>query len=150
MQFSLPSPLVLGALAAAYANAVFAPSARAQPATVKVAYFNIQSGKGEPGLTGRPVVFSDNVNCTDPAAPLNAWGTGFLQQHLTAALADPSIVALGLAEAWTCASPNNVRAALGWKATSTERNGVALLARHGFAGPEEWVQLDTSLNLNPA
>ena len=141
---------MLGALAAAYANAVFAPSARAQPATVKVAYFNIQSGKGEPGLAGRPVVFSDNVNCTDPAAPLNAWGTGFLQQHLTAALADPSIVALGLSEAWTCAAPNNVRAALGWKATSTERNGVALLARHGFAGPEEWVQLDTSLNVNPA
>lgn len=150
MQFRFSSPLVLGVLAAAYANAVFAPSARAQPATFKVAYFNIQSGKGEPGLAGRPVLFSDTVNCTDPAAPLNAWGTGFLQHHLTLALADPSIVALGLSEAWTCAAPNNVRVALGWKATSTERNGVALLARHGFAGPEEWVQLDTSLNVNPA
>jgi hypothetical protein len=121
-----------------------------EPATTfKVAYFNVQSGKGSPGLSGRPVLFFSNTNCTDPSQPLNAWGVDFVQQHLRTALADPAIVALGLAEAWPCATPANVRQALGWTAHTSERNGVALVARHGFAGPEEWVQLDTSLNINP-
>ncbi len=114
-----------------------------------VAFYNIQSGKGEPGLSGRPVLFTDNGNCTDPALPLNAWGVGFVQQHLRAAVSDPKVVALGLAEAWGCGSPSKVRQALAWKANSTERNGTALVARYGFAGAEEWIQLDTSLNLNP-
>ncbi|MFL5638298.1 MAG: Ig-like domain-containing protein, partial [Gemmatimonadaceae bacterium] len=30
------------------------------------------------------------------------------------------------------------------------RNGIAMVAKYGFAGPEDWTQLDTSLNLNPA
>jgi hypothetical protein len=55
-----------------------------------------------------------------------------------------------LAEAWRCGSPENVRRLLGWKARSAERNGTVLLARHGFAAPEQWLQLDTSLNTNPA
>src|SRR5688500_3718629 len=125
-------------------------SAQAQT-TFKVAYFNIQSGKGEPGLAGRQVLFADTVNCTDPSQPLNAWGVNFLQPHLLEALsADTSIVALGLSEAWLCGSEQNVRPLRGWRAHSTNRNGVALIARHGFAGPEEWAQLDTSTNLNPA
>ena len=118
--------------------------------TFKVAYFNIQSGKGEPGLPGRQVLFSDTSNCTDTSQPLNAWGVNFLQPYLLKSIgADPSIVALGLSEAWLCGSDTNVRQLLGWRAQSTNRNGVVLLARHGFAGPEEWVQLDTSTNLNP-
>lgn len=116
----------------------------------KLATFNLQSGRGEPGLPGRPVLFTDNMNCTDSSQPLNAWGVGFVQQHLRAALADPSVVALTVTEAWLCASPKNVRQALGWKANTSERNGIAVVARHGFAGAEEWVQLDTSLNSNPA
>ena len=121
--------------------------------TFKVGFINIQSGKGEPGLAGHPVPFTDGNNCTDSTQPLNAWGTGFIQQHLVASIgSDPKVVALGLAEAWAsvCASPENVRAALGWKARSSERNGVALVARYGFAGPEEWQQLDTTLNANAA
>jgi hypothetical protein len=74
-----------------------------------------------------------------------------VQQHLRQAIADdPDVVALGLGEAWPCGSPENVRNALGWAARSSERNGVAMVARYGFAGPGEWVQLDTSLNSNPA
>lgn len=119
--------------------------------TFKIAYYNIQSGKGEPGLPGRPVLFSDTANCTDPTQPLNAWGVQFVQPHLlTSVGADSSIVALGLSEAWTCGSESRVRQLLGWRAHSTNRNGVAMVARFGFAGPEEWVQLDTSRNLNPA
>jgi hypothetical protein len=64
--------------------------------------------------------------------------------------ADPDIVVLGLGEAWLCGSPEQVRQALGWRSRSSERNGVAMVARHGFAGPEQWVQLDTSRNPNPA
>ena len=33
--------------------------------------------------------------------------------------------------------------------TPSEQNGVALVARYGFAGPEQWQQLDTSLNTTP-
>lgn len=115
----------------------------------KLAAYNLQSGRGEPGFPGRPVFFTDNMNCTDPSQPMNAWGVGFVQQHLRAALSDPSVVALTVTEAWLCASPKNVRQALGWKANTSERNGTAVVARHGFAGAEEWVQLDTSLNMNP-
>ena len=119
--------------------------------TVRLAFFNIQSGKGEVGLPGRPVFFADTQNCADPTRPVNAWGVGFVQEALVAALRDdPSIVALGLAEAWVCGSAENVRKLLGWAARSSERNGVALVARYGFAGPEAWQQLDTSLNPNPA
>lgn len=125
----------------------------AQAATFKVAFFNIQSGKGEPALAGRPVLFTDTSNCTDTTNPVNGWGTGFVQQHLVNAVGnDSKVVALGLAESWAsvCGSPENVRQVLGWKARSSEHNGVALVARFGFAGPEEWQQLDTSLNTNAA
>ncbi len=132
--------------------AALAPlTAAAQTSTFKLAYWNIQSGKGEPALAGNPVTFTDTPNCTDSTQPLNAWGVGFVQAHLRDSIAaDPAIVALGLGEAWPCGSPENVRKALGWKSRSSERNGVAIVARFGFAGPEEWVQLDTSLNTNPA
>jgi Bacterial Ig domain len=121
------------------------------PATVKLAFFNIKSGKGQIALPGFPATFADTNNCTDRTQPLNAWGVGAVQAELTTKIAnDPSVISLGLAEAWPCATPSAVRAALGWKANSTERNGVAIVARYGFAGPEQWTQLDTGLNLNPA
>lgn len=128
-------------------------NAQSAPTSFKVAFINIKSGKGQVGLKGRAVLFANTNNCTDTTAPMNAWGTGFVQQHLTASVGnDPSVVALGLAESWAsvCASPERVRALLGWKARTSERNGVALVARYGFAGPEEWLQLDTTLNPNPA
>ena len=76
---------------------------------------------------------------------------GVVQSELIAKVGNDSrVISLGLAEAWPCATPAAVRAALGWKANSSERNGVAIVARYGFAGPERWTQLDTSLNINPA
>ena len=142
-------------LVLAVAAVVVAPaSAIAQTtSTFKVAWFNIQSGKGEPALTGHTSTFVDTTNCTDRTKPINGWGTGFVQSHLTKSVgSDPKMVALGLAEAWasTCGSPENVRQLLGWKSRTSERNGVAMVAKYGFAGPEEWVQLDTTLNPNPA
>ena len=129
------------------------PSSALAQTTFRVGWINIQSGKGEPAMAGHPSTFSDVTNCTDSSKPLNGWGVGFVQQHLVKSIAsDPRIVALGLAEAWAsvCGSPENVRSVLGWKARTSERNGVAMVAKYGFAGAEEWVQLDTSLNPNPA
>ena len=56
-------------------------SAQAAP-SFKLAFYKIQSAKGEPGLPGRPVLFADTGNCTDLSQPMNAWGVGFVQQHL--------------------------------------------------------------------
>jgi len=139
--------------AAVGAALVIPSSAFAQTSTFKVAWFNIQSGKGEPAMTGHPSTFSDVTNCTDTTQPMNAWGVGFVQSHLLKSVGtDPKVVALGLAESWAsvCASPENVRKVLGWKSRTSERNGVAMVAKYGFAGPEEWVQLDTTLNTNQA
>src|SRR5688500_3465260 len=123
-------------------------SAQASKTTWQVAFYNIQSGKGTPPLRGR-APFADNHNCTDASQPMNAWGAGLIQAELRARLADPQVIAIGLAEAWRCGSPENVRRALAWAAATRERNGTALVARYGFAGADEWLQLDTSRNLNP-
>jgi endonuclease/exonuclease/phosphatase family metal-dependent hydrolase len=129
-----------------------AVSAFAGNATVKVAFWNVMSGKGVAALPGHLAPFTNTPNCTDPTQPLNAWGVGAMQAELTKALSDPSVVALGVAESWSsvCGSPANIRQALGWKANTNEQNGVGLVARYGLAGPEQWQQLDTSLNTVPA
>ena len=117
----------------------------AAPASVKLAFFNIQSGKGEKGLPGRPALFTDTQNCSDTTQRVNAWGVGLVQQELVRAVKnDPAVVALGLAEAWFCGSPENVRQLLGWTAKTSSRNGLAVVARYGFAGPEAWQQLDAA------
>src|SRR5581483_4056550 len=125
-------------------------SAQSEATTFKIAFYNIQSGKGAQPLPPNPPTFADTSNCTDASQPLNAWGHGVVQSELLAHVNnDPGIVALGIAEAWACAQPVNVRKALGWPAVAGERNGLSLVARYGFTGPEEWVQLDTSRNVTP-
>ncbi len=118
---------------------------------IKVAFWNVMSGKGVDALAGHNQPFHNVSNCTDPTQPLNAWGVGAMQAQLTKTLSDPTAIALGLAEAWetVCGSAENIRVALGWKAHSATRNGVTLVARHGLAGPEQWQQLDTSSNSAP-
>ena len=117
--------------------------------TDRVAFSNIQAGKGERGFSGRPAPFADTANCVDTSKPLNAWGVGFVQRELTTKLgSDPSVIALGMAEAWTCATPENVRRALNWKSRSATKNGLGIVARHGFSGPVTFLQLDTSLSTN--
>jgi hypothetical protein len=115
----------------------------------KVAYWNIQSGKGEPAIAGHTAHFADTTNCTDPSQPMNAWGIDFVQQELRTKIRDDvSIIALGLGEAWatTCANPNSVKNVLGWAAATESRNGTAVVARYGFAGTPQWQQLT---NTNP-
>ena len=96
------------------------------------------------------MLFTDTQNCSDTTQPVNAWGVGLVQRELVKAVKnDPAVIALGLAEAWLCGSPENVRQLLGWAAKTSTRNGLAVVARHGFAGPDAWQQLDTSRNPNP-
>jgi hypothetical protein len=123
-----------------------AQGAGSRDAGWQVAFFNIQSGKGTAPLRGF-APFADTHNCSDPSLPMNAWP--LVQMELQAVLADARTIALGLAEAWRCGSPERVRAALGWKAHSGEKNGTGLVARYGFAAEPQWLQLDTSLNTNP-
>jgi hypothetical protein len=76
------------------------PIAAADTASWKVAFFNIQSGKGEAPLPGHAAPFVENQNCVDASQPMNAWGVGFIQAELQARLnADPQVIALGLGEA---------------------------------------------------
>ena len=135
--------IIIGVIVAA---GVAAPTAQTGFA---VAFYNIRSGQGVVGLAGHPKVFDITDNCDPSRGPVDAWGTGMVQKELNRALRDDATIALGLAEAWKCGSPKNVRAALGWKQQSEERNGVALVARHGFAHEPEWLQLDTTRNKNP-
>ena len=147
------SKSLLAAATCLFMSSTGGPPTRVQPQTAptfKIAYYNIQSGMGTAALAGT-CPFERNANCTDRSKPLNAWGTGAVQAELERAVKhDPSIVALGLGEAWNCAKADAVLEVLGWKAHAGERNGISLLARHGFAGPAEWHQLDTTLNKNPA
>jgi exonuclease III len=141
---------VLGAAAAVTASSSRGAQPQA-PASFKVAFFNIRSGHGQPALRGRARPFTSTRNCTDTTKPMNAWGTGLVQQHLLESVGKEPVIALGLAESWAsvCGSPEHVRKVLGWAARTSERNGVAMVARYGFAGPEQWEQLDTTLNTNP-
>jgi endonuclease/exonuclease/phosphatase family metal-dependent hydrolase len=112
-----------------------------QDASFKVATWNIRSGMGIRGFTTTTWDHT-TVNCTDRSKPLNAWGIGLPQAELERLRADQTIVAVAIQEAWYCGSPANVNSVLGFRTASQERNGVALLARHGFATPVVYHQID--------
>jgi hypothetical protein len=110
---------------------------QAQPRrTVSVATWNIRAGYGTLGLRPNPPFDADTKNCTDPARPQNAWGTGFSKRFVQADVgADADVIALGLQEAWgDCGNVKNIAALLGWKAFVPERNGVGMVARFGIEG----------------
>jgi hypothetical protein len=146
--------LILGVCTWRLVSASAAPvAAQAAPTadSFKVAYWNVQSGNGERPLAGRACGFTENGNCTDASLPLNAWGMHVVQDALVQDIQqDPAMIALGLSEAWNCGTAAAIQQVLGWAAKSTTRNGIALVAKYGFAGPEQWAQLDTSGNTNPA
>jgi hypothetical protein len=122
----------------------------APPATFKLAFYNIRSGEGSQPLKGHPSTFAETINCDPGKGAVNAWGAGVVQRELVDRIGkDADVVALGLAEAWNCGAPANVREVLGWKSASEERNGTALVARYGFKRGVSWHQLDTSQNKNP-
>jgi endonuclease/exonuclease/phosphatase family metal-dependent hydrolase len=117
-------------------------SQRSRPVRAfKVATWNIRSGMGVRGFSST-TWDSDTLNCTDRSKKLNAWGIGLPQKELERIKDDPAIVALALQEAWHCGSPTNVNAVLKFKSPATEQEGVALLARYGFAAPPRFTEID--------
>lgn len=99
---------------------------------VKVAHWNVKSGFGVTAMSGGTCAYTGvgSSNCAT-----NAWGNGYFKQVLDQYIR-PDVVALSVNEAWTCATPEAIRAYLGWAAKSTlSADGVAIIARHGFTGP---------------
>ncbi len=127
------TPFTLAALvlaAAALFAAVFGSAGEAS-AGWKVAHWNVRGGWGKGGwLSGCP--FRPGSDCST-----NAWGDGrgpLAQTLISKVRNDLSVVALTLNEAWVCATPDRIRALLGWSAVGPQRNGVSIIARYGFAG----------------
>lgn len=143
--------LKLGHVVRVAAVSIMAAAALAAqgPGTVRVAFYNIRAGQGIQPLRGHSAVFAEGVNCNDPNKPKNAWGVGLVQRELERLNDDATTIALGLTEAWFCASPENVRKTLGWKSHTGERNGTGMVVRYGMRGQPEWQQLDTSMNKAP-
>jgi hypothetical protein len=139
----------VGCLALTYAcnrNSPTSPDGQAvqaafQDAAFKVATWNIRSGMGIRGFTTTNWDHTI-VNCSDRSKPMNAWGMGLPQAELERIRADQGIVAMAIQEAWYCGAPGNVNGVLGFRTASQERNGVALIARHGFSGPVVYHEID--------
>jgi hypothetical protein len=96
--------------------------------TFKVANWNVRSGMG---IAGKNPQIDDNttdcrLNASKPGGPF--WPA------LDVIKTDPEIVALGVQEAWACATPEAIRAHLGWRQATPERNGTGLVTRHGLRG----------------
>ncbi|HEX7125147.1 MAG TPA: endonuclease/exonuclease/phosphatase family protein [Thermodesulfobacteriota bacterium] len=108
-------------------------------ASFKIAHWNVQSGFGKGGWAGGNAGFTPGSDCSR-----NAWGNGSgpLARTLVSRVKDDkAVVALTVNEAWTCATPSRIRSLLGFAAATKEVNGVAIIARHGFAGNSEVVAL---------
>jgi hypothetical protein len=104
----------------------------AAPATFKLATWNVRSGMGIAGFETRHWSHG-TLNCTDRTKPMNAWGIGLPQKELERLKADPAIVALAVQESWNCGNAAQLNSVLGFKTIAQGRNGVVLIARHGFS-----------------
>ncbi len=101
----------------------------------KIAHWNVQSGFGKGGWTGGSAGFTPGSNCST-----NAWGNGsgpLAKMLVSKVKNDADVVALTVNEAWTCATPSRIRSLLGFAKATGEVNGVAVIARYGFAGATE-------------
>jgi hypothetical protein len=101
-----------------------------QPATApfKVASWNVRSGMGIGGK-------KPQINHNTPDCRLNASKPGGpFWPAMDAVKTDAEVIALGVQEAWGCATPEAMRAYLGWRLATPERNGTGLIARYGLQG----------------
>ena len=112
--------------------------------TFKVATWNIRSGMGIHGFLSTAKWDSNTLNCTDGSKPMNAWGLGLPQRELEHVRADAGVVAMALQEAWNCGNTTNVNTILGFRTATRELNGIALLARHGFAGAPTYQRISAT------
>lgn len=94
----------------------------------KVANWNVRSGMG---IGGKKPRIDDNstdcsVNASKPGGPF--WPA------MDAIKNDAGVVALGVQEAWACATPEAIRKHLGWHHATPEQNGTGLVTRYGMRG----------------
>jgi endonuclease/exonuclease/phosphatase family metal-dependent hydrolase len=104
-------------------------SGQQPPARFAVANWNVRSGMGIAGKKN-PRIDSDSTNCSVNASKPG----GPFWPAMNAVKDDPHIVALGVQEAWACATPQKIRDYLGWKHATEEQNGTALVTRYGLQG----------------
>ena len=97
--------------------------------TFKVANWNVRSGMGIAG-TKNPRINSDSTDCSVNASKPG----GPFWPAMDAIKDDAAVIALGVEEAWACATPQKMRAYLGWKHATPEQNGTALITRYGIKG----------------
>ena len=98
-------------------------------ATFKVANWNVRSGMGIAGTTN-PKINSDSTDCSVNASKPG----GPFWPAMDAVKDDAAVIALGVQEAWACATPQKIRAYLGWRHATPEQNGTALITRYGLQG----------------
>jgi len=118
--------MVFGALAAASRGF---HAAQAELPAFKVANWNVRSGMGIAAATN-PKIDSDTTDCTKNASKPG----GPFWPAMNAVKEDEGIIALGVQEAWACATPAKILEYLGWHYTTPERNGTALVTRYGMKG----------------
>jgi len=115
--------VVAGMLAAP----IVSPAQPRRDNSFTVANWNVRSGMGIAG-TKDPQIDSNTTDCTrnasKPGGPF--WPAMDILKN------DSDVIALGVQEAWACATPEKIRAYLGWKQATPERNGTGLIARYGL------------------
>src|SRR6266850_2468147 len=120
---------VLGALAAAQAVTPAQQRQERRDPSFKIANWNVRSGMGIAGKKN-PQINSDTTDCTlnasKPGGPF--WPAMDIVKD------DDDVIAVGLQEAWACAAPEKIRAHLGWRHATPERNGTGLVTRYGMRG----------------
>jgi endonuclease/exonuclease/phosphatase family metal-dependent hydrolase len=117
--------LVLVVVAAARS---ISPAQPAPASAFKVANWNVRSGMGIGGK--KPQIDHNTTDCrlnaSKPGGPF--WPA------MDVIKTDADVVALGVQEAWACATPEAILAYLGWRQATPERNGTGLVTRYGLRG----------------
>jgi exonuclease III len=125
----MTSARVLFVLVIIAAARIVSPAQESRAESFKVANWNVRSGMGI-AAKKNPRINSETTDCT-----LNASKPGGpFWPAMNTVKDDKAIVALGVQEAWACATPEKIRAYLDWKAATPERNGTALITRYGLRG----------------
>jgi hypothetical protein len=96
----------------------------------KVANWNVRSGMGIAAATNAKI-HSDTTDCTKNASKPG----GPFWPAMNAVRDDAAIIALGVEEAWACATPEKIVEYLHWQHATPEMNGTALITRYGLKGP---------------
>ena len=95
----------------------------------KIANWNVRSGMGIAAKKNARID-SNTTDCTMNASKPG----GPFWPALRAVKDDREVIALGVQEAWACATPEKMRAYLDWRQATPERNGTGLITKYGMRG----------------